>query len=235
MRTVLFAAIIHAMFLAALAVNARADWTGCYAGGHAGGIGASSEKWIVATPGGAFEGQSLGGHNLNGLIGGVQAGCDYQLGNGDGNGIVLGVQGAYGWANTSGTHPSALETGVFYQSEVEGIGAVTGRVGYGFDRVLLYGQGGAAWERVDYLATTTITGPAYTASETRDGWTAGGGAEFAVYGNVTAFVEYAHYDFGTERVRLTPLLNGLPVGYLDIEETANVVRAGVNLRFWSGR
>lgn len=226
MRTVLFAATI----LAVLAGNARADWTGCYAGGHAGGIGASSGKWIVATPGGAFEGQSLGGHNLNGLIGGVQAGCDYQLGN-----IVFGVQGAYGWANTSGTHPSARETGVFYQSAVEGIGAFTGRVGYGFERVFLYGQGGAAWERVDYLATTTITGPAYTASETRDGWTAGGGAEFAVYGNVTAFVEYAHYDFGTERVRLTPLLNGLPVGTLDIEETANVVRAGVNVRFWSGR
>jgi outer membrane immunogenic protein len=52
-------------------------WTGCYGGGFAGGLWGSSDKWIVRTPGGDFCGQSLGGHDLDSFIGGVQAGCDY--------------------------------------------------------------------------------------------------------------------------------------------------------------
>jgi outer membrane immunogenic protein len=39
------------------------SWTGCYAGGHAGGLWAKQDDWIVRTPGGAFFGQSLGGHD----------------------------------------------------------------------------------------------------------------------------------------------------------------------------
>ena len=30
------------------------SWTGCYAGGHAGGLWAKQDDWIVRTPGGAF-------------------------------------------------------------------------------------------------------------------------------------------------------------------------------------
>jgi len=47
------------------------SWTGCYAGGHVGGLWGTSDKWIVRTPGGAFEGESLGGHDVDGFIGGV--------------------------------------------------------------------------------------------------------------------------------------------------------------------
>ncbi len=85
------------------------SWTGCYAGGSAGGLWAKSDKWIVRTPGGAFEGKSLGGHDLDSWIGGMQAGCDYQFP----NGFVFGVQGDYGWTDAKGSHASARETGVF--------------------------------------------------------------------------------------------------------------------------
>ena len=37
-------------------------WTGCYIGGHAGGLWANSGQWVVRTPGGDFFGQSLGEH-----------------------------------------------------------------------------------------------------------------------------------------------------------------------------
>jgi outer membrane immunogenic protein len=36
------------------------SWTGCYVGGHAGGLWAKSKEWTVRTPGGAFYGRSLG-------------------------------------------------------------------------------------------------------------------------------------------------------------------------------
>jgi outer membrane immunogenic protein len=203
------------------------SWTGCYAGGHVGGLWGSSEKWIVETEGGAFEGQSLGGHHMESVIGGLQAGCDYQLA----NGFVLGVAGGYGWADARGTHPSAREFGVSYHSTMEGIGEVTGRVGYEWDRVLGYVKAGAAWERADYSASTIITGLAYKAEDTRDGWTVGAGGEYAISDRLSAFVEYGYYDFGTDTIRLTPVIPGLPFAFVGIEDTASVVRAGVNLRF----
>jgi outer membrane immunogenic protein len=238
MRTVLTAFLI----LTALEGHARAggmlveyadaaptptSWTGCYGGGHLGGVWGTSDKWIPRTPGGAFEGVSLGGHDVDGFIGGAQVGCDYQLA----NGIVLGIGGNYGWTDADGTHPSARETGVFYHSETEGLGALTGRLGYAFGEVLLYVEGGAAWERVSYAASTTQIGTAYRATDTRHGWTIGGGGEYAITKHLSAFVEYAHYDFGTERVTLDPQYSFLPTAYVDIDDTANVVRAGVNLRF----
>jgi outer membrane immunogenic protein len=203
------------------------DWTGCYAGGHAGGLWGDSNRWVPRTPGGAFEGVSLGGHSVNGFIGGVQGGCDYQAP----SGVVIGVAGDYGWTDADGTHPSARETGVFYHSDVEGLASVTGRLGYSFDRVLLYVEGGAAWERVDYRASTTMIGTAYRASDTRSGWTIGGGGEYAFTDRLSAFVEYSHYDFGAERIMLNPQFSFLPTAFVDIDDTANVVRAGVNLRF----
>ena len=74
------------------------------------------------------------------------------------SGVVIGVAGDYGWTNADGTHPSARETGVFYHSDIDALASVTGRLGYAFDRVLLYIEGGAAWERVDYRASTTMIG-----------------------------------------------------------------------------
>ena len=65
------------------------SWSGCYLGGHAGGLWAKSKDWIVRTPGGAFYGQSLGEHALDSWLGGAQAGCDYQFA----GGFVIGIQG----------------------------------------------------------------------------------------------------------------------------------------------
>lgn len=203
------------------------SWTGCHAGGHAGGVWGDSDKWIPRTPGGAFEGVSLGGHSVDGVIGGVQGGCDYQVP----SGAVIGVAGDYGWTDADGTHPSTRETGVFYHSGVEALASVTGRLGYALDRALIYVEAGAAWERVDYRASTTMIGTAYRASDTRSGWTVGVGGEYALTDRLSAFVEYAYYDFGTERITLNPQFSFLPTAFVDIDDTANVVRAGINLRF----
>ena len=224
------AALLLAGFIStAQATGGSGDgsWTSCYVGGQVvGGVWANSEKWIVRTPGGAFFGQSLGEHDADGWIGGVQAGCDYQLAD-----IVFGIRGDYGWTEASGTHASALEFGVFYHSEIEALASITGRIGYAWNRVLGYLKGGVAWERDNYSASTILVGTAFTASDTRQGWTIGGGGEYAFARFLSGFIEYDYYDFGTSDIRLTPRLAGLGPGFLDIEETANVVRAGLNLRF----
>jgi outer membrane immunogenic protein len=203
------------------------SFTGCYVGGNVGGLWAESEKWIVRTPGGDFYGQSLGGHDLDDWIGGVQAGCDYQFA----GGVVIGIAGDYGWTGAKGSHASTREFGVFYHSDIESLASVAGRVGYAYGRLLGYVKIGGAWESVDYSASTILIGTAYRASETRSGWTIGGGGEFAINRFLSGFVEYGYYDFGTDEVRLTPQRTGLSTGFLDIEETSHVVRAGFNLRF----
>jgi outer membrane immunogenic protein len=168
------------------------NWSGCYVGGHAGGLWANSGEWIVRTPGGDFFGQSLGEHGLNGWVGGAQAGCDYQFA----GGFVIGVQGDYAVADAEGSHDSAREIGVAYHSKIKSLASVTGRIGYGWDRFLGYVKGGGAWERDNYWATTIILGTAYTARETRSGWTIGVGGEYAFTNFLSGFVEYSYYDFG---------------------------------------
>ena len=202
------------------------NWNGCYVGGHVGGLWAQSDKWIVRTPGGAFENQSLGHHSVDGPVGGFQAGCDHTFA-----GLVAGLQADIGWADASGQHASAKEFGVSYHSDVEWIASVTGRLGRPFNRFLPYVKGGFAWERVHYSASTIRTGTAYRANETRPGWTVGIGGEYAVSRSVSVFLEYNYYDFGTDKVRLKPQLDGLGPAFVDIKETANIVKAGLNVRF----
>ena len=88
------------------------SWTGCYLGGHAGSL-RSHQEWINQTPGGDFFGQSLGGHDVNHWLGGVQAGCDYQFA----GSFVIGIQGDYAWIDAEGSHDSARELGVVYHSK----------------------------------------------------------------------------------------------------------------------
>ena len=156
-------------------VVAAWSWTGCFLGGHAGGLWATQKDWIVRTPGGAFYGQSLGEHDEHSFVGGAQVGCDYQFA----GGFVIGVQGDDAWTNAEGSHDSAREIGVAYHSKVRSLASVTGRVGYAWDRFLGYVRSGGAWERDDYWATTIILGTAYTARETRSGGTIGVGGEYA--------------------------------------------------------
>ncbi|MEM7445375.1 MAG: outer membrane beta-barrel protein [Pseudomonadota bacterium] len=201
-------------------------WSGCYAGGHVGGLWGEADDWIVETPGGDFFGQSLGGHRLNSFIGGAQGGCDAQFGD-----IVIGVAAGYSWADADGSHPSRLETGVTYGSEISGSGALTVRAGYAIDSVLGYVRGGFAWQEESYIASTTMIGTAYTADETRTGWTIGIGGAYAITDALSLFLEYDYRDYGTETIDLTPQVAGLGPASVAITSRASLVRAGINLHF----
>ena len=203
------------------------SWTGCYVGGHAGGLWAKQKEWIVRTPGGAFFGQSLGGHDADSWVGGAQVGCDYQFA----GRFVVGIQGDYAWTDAEGSHNSAREFGVAYHSQVKSLATVTGRIGYAWDRFLGYVKGGGAWERDDYSATTIVLGTAYTARETRSGWTIGVGGEYAFTDFLSGFIEYNYYDFGTRNIAFEPQIAGLSPAFVDIKETKSVVRVGLNFRF----
>jgi outer membrane immunogenic protein len=202
------------------------NWTGCYIGGNGGGIW-SRNNWSLPDMGGL----PVSSHDVNSWLGGIQGGCNYQF---SGNWVV-GIQADYDWADGTGSGPHATGGGILTdQSHISGLGSVTGRVGYAWDRLLGYVKGGGAWERDNYLQFTTATGaPFSTSSETRNGWTVGVGGEYAFTQNVTGFVEYDYYDFGTNTLTFTTVLGTLP--HVSIRETQSVVKAGLNWKFdWAG-
>jgi outer membrane immunogenic protein len=85
--------------------------------------------------------------------------------------------------------------------------------------VMPYVTGGAAFG--DIKATRNGVG---STSDTNVGWTAGGGIEAALVGNLTGKIEYLHVDLGS--VTCTVCAPATRVGFHDDQ-----LRAGVNYRF----
>jgi outer membrane immunogenic protein len=197
------------------------NWTGCYVGGHFGGLWATKD-WTARDN---FFGVAvdLGSHDVDSWLGGVQAGCDYQFA----GGWVIGIQGDYAWTDAEGSNTVALAPAFSLHSKINSLASVTGRIGYAWDRFLGYVKGGGAWERDEYrIEFLGVT--AATASETRSGWTIGVGGEYAFTNNFSGFIEYNYYDFDTNN--FTFALPGGQSG-IEIKEHKSVVKAGLNLRF----
>jgi len=204
------------------------SWTGCYVGGHVGGLWAHKD-WTDRTSGSPTYGQSFGGHDADSWLGGVQGGCDYQFS----NRVVIGIQGDYAWTDAKGSNIDLVDPTLTDSTKIKSLATVTGRIGYAWDRFLGYVKGGGAWERDEYRAYGTlpsVAGPPVAvdvgASETRSGWTVGVGGEYAFTNNLSGFVEYNYYDFGTRDVTFAN--NFATVG---VKETKSVVRGGLNFRF----
>jgi outer membrane immunogenic protein len=200
-------------------------WTGCYVGGNGGGLWVNKE-WFDDVPG--FAGTSMGTHTANGWLGGVQAGCNYQVGS-----WVFGIQGDYDWANATGNNANVLFPLLTDRSNIRSLSSVTGRVGYAWDRFMLYAKGGGAWEQDDYsilIGGFTLA----TASETRGGWTVGIGGEYAFLDWLTGFAEYDFYGFGTRTntfATCTVAACGAVTFPVDIKENKNVFKVGLNFKF----
>lgn len=192
------------------------SWSGCYIGGNVGGIFAR-QSW-TAVP----EGFDEGSVDFNGGLAGAQAGCNWQVSQ-----WVFGAQGDWDWTSTSATFNDLAFADTTNSVKIKSLASVTGRIGYAWDRFLLYAKGGGAWERADF--TQAIGGEIFDVSNTRSGWTVGGGGEYAFTDWLTGFVEYDFYDFGTTNVPF-----GAAFGS-DVKETTSVLKGGLNFKFgWGG-
>ena len=207
-------------------------WTGCYVGGNAGGIWAKSE-WNDTVFGGFGDSTASGG------LGGVQLGCNYQVG-----AWVFGIQGDYDWtsANTDNSNTvltNTFGTAITNHTELKSIASVTGRVGYAWDRFLGYVKGGGAWLRADYSLQIGGAAVATASDNSRGGWTVGVGGEYAFNNWLTGFVEWDYYKFDTDNPSGLVCAPGGCGGVfftnnVGVKETVNVVKAGLNLKFGPG-
>jgi outer membrane immunogenic protein len=200
------------------------SWTGCYIGGNAGGL-AADKKWYDPTRGDFYEVN----HDPSGFVGGGQVGCNYQTGP-----FVFGIQADYDWTNASASSTplpgSTFRTGQILGTSLRGLGSVTGRAGYAWDRVLGYVKGGGAWVSDRYSSTFATGVLASTASGDRAGWTVGVGVEYMFAPNWSVFAEYDYYDFGTRRLSFTTPAAALDFNE-DIKQTINLGKVGLNYHF----
>jgi outer membrane immunogenic protein len=130
-------------------------------------------------------------------------------------------------------------------------GTVRGRIGVlATPTLLVYGTGGLAYGGIH---SSTLIGQAiagapavpniYSAfgsvSNTRVGWTAGGGVEWLFLPNWSIKLEYLYYDLGSVTYGLSPLQNFNSAGTLFTSGasvsrarfTGNIARAGLNYHF----
>ena len=139
--------------------------------------------------------------NASGGVFGVQGGFNYQF---VGSPIVIGIEADYQGANIKA---DGVFLGTLTNVELERFGTVRGRLGFGWDRFLIYGTGGWA-----YAAQTEI-GLGFpfflSGSQELSGWAAGAGIEWAFAPNWSAKIEYLHLDLERELLRTGGLLAGL--------------------------
>jgi outer membrane immunogenic protein len=192
------------------------DWTGFYIGGHV-GYGWAEKDWRDAF------GLNVS-NKANGFLGGGQVGFNYQIGQ-----FVLGAEGDFSWSGINGgTSTGAIigaPVGATFNTDVRWISTLTGRAGVAFDRWLVYGKGGVAWAN-DRFSTNAYTFPASVdVTDTRIGWTAGAGVEYAFAPNWSAKLEYDFADFGNRAVSFAPGTS------TNIDQQVHMVKFGVNYKF----
>src|SRR4051812_32408983 len=174
------------------------DWSGIYIGGAVGGIWDDTSGNFYNAPGFFW---STGSDS--GLIYGGFAGIQKQWGN-----FVLGIEGGWngldnGFNSTAGGGlggACGFVVGTSCQSRINDIGYIGGRVGYAWNRFMVYGQGGYAQASIDTQGLINVGAiPFAQASANHGGWYAGVGGEYAVLDYLVLGIDYKHYEFDSKQ------------------------------------
>lgn len=212
------------------------SWTGFYVGANIGyGFGGEDEVGAHA-PSVGVSVNNIAKFDDSGVFGGVQAGYNYQIGS-----FVVGLEADIQGSGISDKFSKTITAaGIPFatsgKSDITWFGTLRPRVGYAWDRILVYGTGGLAFGGVDYR----VSGDAgalgrvdMKSDDTRVGWTAGAGIEYAFLDNWSTKLEYKYVNFGKDKV------SGVVVGgpgdgtVVTTNETAqfHAVSLGINYKF----
>src|SRR5262249_23542526 len=115
-------------------------------------------------------------------------------------------------------------------SELGWFGTVRGRIGYGFDRSLIYFTGGLAYGGVKDRLSTNFS-KTLIFDDTKTGYVLGGGVEYLLAPSWSVKAEYQYLDLGSDTLSFTKI-NGTAT-FTD-PHTYNTVRAGLNYPLGGG-
>jgi len=206
------------------------NWSGFYIGGNV-GAGWNSTGSITDTLGSTF-----GTTTNTSFLGGGQVGVNYEFW----GGVVVGAEAMFDWVpNTSNTinvtNPGLGLSPATATINNRWLTTATGKLGYAWDRVLLYGKGGGAWVGASNPSFTVGGTPAsFTSSSSNNfGWTAGLGVEWAFAGSWSARAEWDYVRLQDQSFTVAGTAPGSYAG--DVisvnNRSINMFTAGLNYKF----
>ena len=235
------------------------NWTGFYIGGTVGAAWSTDKIRLdaEATPyfnsvGGGNDAPAfgaLGSPNIKrtNVIFGGKAGYNWQASN-----WVLGLEGDL---SSLRFRPSVTITGNPHAGFANGtstfndsassdwLATARARIGYAYDRTLLFGTAGVAFGHSTFQGSVVDLGPntmglgraSVSASSTNVGWAAGAGVDYALTNNWILTVEYLHADLGKMNVQGlirdgSPNAKTSALAYSAKLEN-DLVRAGISYKF----
>jgi opacity protein-like surface antigen/outer membrane receptor protein involved in Fe transport len=225
-------------------------WTGFYIGGN---VGYSASRFTTDT---SFDDApqaslvaTIASTKHYGALGGGQTGYNWQLGMWLA-GIETDIDFAHQRITTGSACPGTIcnpaitvfdaPASVIHQHNLDWFGTVRGRLGAAVTPdIVPYITGGLGYGEIEHagvmygsdgLAPNDI-GNTFTNRALRAGWTAGGGIEARLAGNVTGKIEYLHLDFGFDKAQAL-LFQATPIAAnFNSRITEDIVRLGINYKF----
>lgn len=198
------------------------SWSGFYAGVNAGGFINNS---TLTT---AFASGSASGSG--GVLAGGTFGYNWDLR----NGLVVGVETDLGYRGaTTFSTPFTASSKTTHGY----LGTVRGRIGYSWDRFMLYATAGGAYGSTIAPGQLFIPAVGYFGVRSGNnggmmfGWTAGVGAEYALTDSWSIKAEYLYADLGRKTLVYVDPPSGVINGQVPTNTRAHILRAGVNYHF----
>jgi outer membrane immunogenic protein len=206
------------------------NWTGFYVGGNLGadwnniGLTDTNNNTFPSTLSMSF-------------LGGGQFGVNYEFG----GGVVIGAEAVFDWVPSSNKTLTAMNGASTATLTINSrwLALITGRVGYAWDRVLVYGKGGGAFAGNTPSLTVANAGATsavpLSGPSSNWGWTLGGGVEWAFYDNWSAraefdYIQLSSQTFTTQATAPFPVTSDSIT--FDSHSTVNVLfTAGLNYKF----
>jgi opacity protein-like surface antigen len=220
-------------------VNTAYDWTGFYLGGFTGAAWGSSNWYFPDIATGVNS-------RTAGALGGIDAGYNKQIGS-----WVVGVEGDVAATSAKGGQTCianinnvGFPTETNCDNDVRWMATATAKLGYAWDRVLVYGKAGGAWidNAMDvscngdpnfqlncFPANSAATGSTgvqdVVATAHQFGWTVGVGFELGLTPKWSAKAEYDYMDFGSQTLIMSDTTR------VNIKQDFNQVKIGLNYHF----
>ncbi len=228
------------------------DWDGFYIGANLGYGWADADTRFTSLSGAYGHSPYYAPEKIdpdpNGILGGAQAGYNWQI-----ERWVLGLETDFSFADINGNNTTlgtssysdgytaavALST----EERINSFGTLRARLGMvAFEDFLVYATGGWAYGDVNYSANTDYSAvdsgkqsyPAHSFSESKSGWTVGGGLEYGLLESLSLRAEYLYLDLGDTSAVANPEIPNPPYHYkkqYDWETRANIARVGFNYFF----
>jgi outer membrane immunogenic protein len=218
------------------------SWTGFYIGANGGfawNAGNTGNQIVDVLAPATTSNVPINSPNSMGGFGGGQLGYNWQR-----DRVVFGIETDIQGAGVSGSAASSypgntvLDPFTFSAKyNLDYFGTVRGRLGYAFDRTLIYATGGFAYGGVSYNAAAIFTpaseGPAYNlaTSSVDTGFVVGAGFEQMLSPNWSVKAEYQYVNLGSNSVSAVYFCCSNYNNTVKFDNDFHTIRIGVNYRF----